>query len=75
MDTLKQRIYNTLLFSDARFYKEIYQGIPENGYTKLIENIIGDDISIILDTNFFLFTIFIIYLLQLRTNILGLDLL
>lgn len=47
-----QRIYNTLLFSDNRFYKEIYQGIPENGYTKLIENIIGDDISIILNTNF-----------------------
>lgn len=49
---IHQRIYNTLLFSDARFYKEIYQGIPENGYTKLIENIIGDDIYIMLDTNF-----------------------
>lgn len=50
--SLHDRVYNTLLVPDLRYHKEMYQGIPENGYTKLIENIIGDDISIMLDTNF-----------------------
>ena len=29
-----------------------YQGIPEEGYTKLVENIIGDDIDILLNTDY-----------------------
>ena len=33
-------------------YDDEYQGIPEQGYTKLVENIIGDDIPIMLNTDF-----------------------
>lgn len=33
------------------YYNDIYQGVPKNGYTKLIENII-DGIDIMLNTNF-----------------------
>ena len=48
------------LFRDIRIdftyinniFGDKYVGIPENGYTKLIENIIGDDIDIILNTDF-----------------------
>jgi len=49
------------LFRDIRvdytyindFFGEKYVGIPEDGYTKLVENIIGDDIDILLNTDFF----------------------
>lgn len=34
------------------FYNDKYQGIPENGYTLLIEKIIGDDIPIIFNTDY-----------------------
>lgn len=38
---------------DDNYFTDIYQGIPKEGYTKLVENIIGDkDISLWLDTNF-----------------------
>ena len=34
------------------YYSNKYYGIPEEGYTKLIENIIGDDIDILLNKDF-----------------------
>ena len=37
---------------DNSYFNDEYQGIPEDGYTKLIENIIGDDIDIMLNTNY-----------------------
>lgn len=36
------------------YYNAKYQGIPEEGYTQMVENIIGDDIPIMLNTNFLL---------------------
>lgn len=41
-------------YSDYRngYYSNKYYGIPEEGYTKLIENIIGDDIDILLNKDF-----------------------
>jgi UDP-galactopyranose mutase len=47
-----QRTDNFLMLNDIRFYKEIYQGIPENGYTYLIEQMIGEDIPVMLNKNF-----------------------
>lgn len=47
-----QRLHNFLLKNDIRYYKEMYQGIPENGYTYLIEKMLGDDIPIMLNKNF-----------------------
>ena len=35
-----------------KMYSEKYQGIPTVGYSKCVENIIGDDIDIMLNTNF-----------------------
>lgn len=39
-------------FNNNGFYKDKYQGIPDEGYKTLIEKIIGDDIPIVLNTNF-----------------------
>jgi len=36
-----------------RYYNYKYVGIPKEGYTKLVENIIGDDIDIMLNTDYF----------------------
>lgn len=36
----------------GQMYETPMQGIPENGYTKLVENIIGNDIPIILNKDF-----------------------
>jgi len=33
---------------DDRFYHEKYVGIPKNGYTKMVENMLGNDIDIML---------------------------
>lgn len=39
---------------DARYFSDVYQGIPIEGYTNLIENILDDDnISIMLGTDYF----------------------
>jgi len=46
-----REIRNDLSYNQ-NYFAEKYIGIPENGYTKLIENIIGDDIDIILNTDF-----------------------
>ena len=37
---------------DNDYFDDKYQGIPEEGYTKLVENIIGDDIDILLNTDY-----------------------
>ena len=37
---------------DNSYFNEKYQGIPEDGYTKLVENIIGEDIDILLKTDY-----------------------
>lgn len=42
----KDYTYNT------SYFKEKYVGVPKEGYTKLIENIIGDDIDIIFKVDF-----------------------
>lgn len=51
---LEEFIENTdnILIYNRSFYPDKYQGIPEEGYVKLVENIIGDDIDILLNKNF-----------------------
>lgn len=34
------------------YYQEQFQGVPENGYTTLVENILGDDIDVLLNVDF-----------------------
>lgn len=34
------------------YYDDVYQGVPVNGYTKLVEDIIGEDIDIMLNTDY-----------------------
>lgn len=48
---LEEKIRNELIFINS-FYQEKYQGVPEDGYVKLVENILGDDIDVLLNTNF-----------------------
>ena len=43
---------NRYKYNDT-FYTHKYVGIPIEGYTKLVENIIGDDIDIMLNTDYF----------------------
>ena len=44
-------IRNDLTY-DMNYYSNKYSGIPEGGYTHLIEKIIGDDVDILLNTDF-----------------------
>lgn len=37
---------------ESKFYPEKYQGYPKEGYVKMIENIIGDDIDVMLNVDF-----------------------
>ena len=37
---------------NTSYFKEKYVGVPKEGYTKLIENMIGDDIDIIFNVDF-----------------------
>lgn len=43
---------NPILSYKTSFYNDVYQGVPEKGYVTLVENILGDDIDILLQTNF-----------------------
>jgi UDP-galactopyranose mutase len=38
---------------DNNYFNDKYQGIPIGGYTKMIENILGNDIEVKVDCNFF----------------------
>lgn len=40
-----------LLFINS-FFNDKYQGVPEDGYVNLVENILGNDIDVLLNTNF-----------------------
>lgn len=42
----------TSIKHEPLFYVEKFQGYPKEGYTKLIENMIGNDIDIMLNTDF-----------------------
>ena len=46
-----REIRNDFTYNNS-FYSNKYYGIPENGYTSLVEKIIGDDIDIILGVDF-----------------------
>lgn len=51
LDCMYERSINPIRFLNS-YYQEKFQGVPENGYTSLIENMLGDDIDVLLNTDF-----------------------
>lgn len=50
-DIIEEKNNCSFLYNTG-FYSDKYQGIPKHGYTLLIEKIIGDDIPIMLNTDY-----------------------
>lgn len=50
--SLEEKINDKELIFINSFFREKYQGVPENGYVNLVENMLGDDIDVLLKTNF-----------------------
>jgi UDP-galactopyranose mutase len=44
--------FNLYFDYNQDYFRTIYQGVPVDGWTKLFENMLGDDIDILLNTNF-----------------------